>query len=236
MSHRRVTIRHAAKGPSKTAIAAAEGRTLYTSTRKVPDAPNPAGLLALRMSSNEKLGKRITKGWAKGMPLVTLTLEERATCPDACAHWLDCYGNNMRFADRIMHGPALEAALEADVARLAAKYPAGFMVRLHVLGDFYSLAYVALWARLMARHPALHVYGYTARTEGPMGAALAALGETCGRRWMVRQSGHAGTMGAVRLALHPSAVPCPEQTGKAPSCGACGFCWTGSKAVGFLDH
>ena len=54
----------------------------------------------LKPSTNKKLGKRVTKGRYAGFPMYTLTLEERATCPSACEHWADCYGNNMPFGHR----------------------------------------------------------------------------------------------------------------------------------------
>ena len=56
-------------------------------------------------------------------------------------------------------------AFEREVALLDIDHPNGFAVRLHNLGDFYSLQYVALWRRLLARHPALHVWGYSARHD-----------------------------------------------------------------------
>ena len=53
------------------------------------------------------------------------------------------------------------ATWSAKLRLLDIDHPNGFAVRLHNLGDFYSLQYVALWRRLLARHPALHVWGYT---------------------------------------------------------------------------
>lgn len=44
-------------------------------------------------ANNPKTGKRITKGLWAGMPIYTLTLEERASCPSYCHMWRDCYGN-----------------------------------------------------------------------------------------------------------------------------------------------
>jgi hypothetical protein len=85
-----------------------------------------------------------------GMPIYTLTLEERATCPTSCGHWRSCYGNSMHFAHRIDHrSPGFATLLAANVKRLGVEHPHGFVVRLHVLGDFYSVAYVDLWAALL---------------------------------------------------------------------------------------
>jgi hypothetical protein len=38
-------------------------------------------------------------------------------------------------------------------------------VRLHNLGDFYSVGYVELWRTLLERHAALHCFGFTARID-----------------------------------------------------------------------
>ena len=69
-------------------------------------------------------------------------------------------------------------------------HPNGFAVRLHNLGDFYSVEYVELWRRLLARHSALHVWGYTARwhSDDPIAAALASLVEREWDRFAVRFS------------------------------------------------
>jgi len=225
-----------AEAISKTEQAIVLGRTIYKQVLAQP-AKNKDGLFALRYSTNKKLGKKITKGWASGLPLFTLTLEERATCPTSCHHWADCYGNNMPFAKRFVAGPALEDALRKDVAKLAADLPNGFMVRLHVLGDFYSVEYVNLWTEFLQTYAALHVFGYTARHDCAIGQAVQANGQKFWRRWMVRQSGLPVEMGAVKAEENiPNAVVCPEQTGRVKNCGGCGLCWTMRKPVAFLTH
>ena len=123
-----------------------------------------------------KLGAVVTKGAWRGMPIYSLTLEERATCPRDCANWLSCYGNGMHLAWRNRHGPELEAGLERELAALQAKYPDGFVCRLHVLGDFYSPEYVRKWGDWLERFPALRVFGYTAwRAESEIGTEIARL-------------------------------------------------------------
>lgn len=116
--------------------------------------------------NNRKIGRIVTRGRWRGFPIFILTLPERSTCPSACSNWKTCYGNAMPFARRHEAGPELEARINVEVARLAKKYPKGFVVRLHVLGDFYSEHYVEVWRGLLAKHKALHVYGYTARAVG----------------------------------------------------------------------
>jgi hypothetical protein len=51
----------------------------------------------------------------------------------------------------------------ARIEAAAGAAPGGFMVRLHVLGDFYSTDYVQLLAVALTAFPALHVFGFTAR-------------------------------------------------------------------------
>ena len=122
--------------------------TMYPKSRRaVADCKS-----VLKQSNNKKLSKDklpvIKKGKFKGYVIYTLTLEERATCPRYCYHWDNCYGNNMMFGHRIQHGPELEAALQKEVAELCATYR-GVIIRLHVLGDFYSVDYVNLWQSLL---------------------------------------------------------------------------------------
>ena len=57
-------------------------------------------------------------------------------------------GNRMNFADRVQADADLFWRLQREVQLLAAEHPDGFAVRLHILGDFFSVEYVQLWARL----------------------------------------------------------------------------------------
>jgi len=214
-----------------------EGTTLYRKSVRAPE-----GETVLKRSSNQKLGRRITRGRWRGMPIYTLTLQERATCPRDCPHWQDCYGNNMPFAHRFNAESGLEGELGVELAILADKHPRGFAVRLHVLGDFYSVAYVAKWGDWLTRYPMLHVWGYSARHPGmdPIGNALQSVKDGAhGSRFRIRWSGGA------RRQLEETADPaewdtrgflCPEQTEKLPSCGACALCWESSQPVRFMAH
>lgn len=216
--------------------------TRYPASRR--PVPHKARLRLLkRAGANKKLGgPLITKGRYRGQTLYSLTLEERATCPSSCANWDCCYGDNMPFAHRYPAGPELEAALDLELEALAARGP--FTVRLHVLGDFYSVAYVERWADWTGRHPELHVFGYTHWPRGtPIGDAV--------ERWasqypdrvsLLRSDGtdvrdtlpRAMTVGRVAQAA-PGTVLCPEQTHGVP-CSACGLCMSGRTAVSFRNH
>jgi len=173
---------------------------------------------------NQKLGGLVTKGRWNGLPIFSLTLEERYTCPQTCQHWHTCYGNNMNWAKRYRAGPDLEAAIARDLDSLSKRFPAGFVVRLHILGDFYDLRYANLWAAWAAHYPTMKVFGYTAHTpDSPIGRVMAE------HFPHIRFSGvdtRTGTDGLV----------CPEQTGKTESCGTCGLCWSTSKVITFKEH
>ena len=135
--------------------ALSECRTIHTKyVRPVGDAP-----VLKSVADNSKIGKGlavILKGKWRGMPMFSLTLQERATCPPTCDRWSTCYGNGMMFAHRFEHGPALEGKIRTELQVLAAMYPHGFVVRLHVLGDFYSLNYAILWGEMLQLYPNLH--------------------------------------------------------------------------------
>jgi hypothetical protein len=230
----------AATMPPVTHAALTEKRTLYPSTVVPVD-----GLLNVLVSGKNhwKIGDRIAKGKWLGFPIYTLTLEERATCPVSCAHWRSCYGNHMNWAKRVAHGPAFEDRLEHELAILQYRHPGGFAVRLHVLGDFYSVGYVEKWSRWLDSFPALHVFGFSARWSAgdEIGGALIALVERRWDRFAIRFSNAPVDECSTVSIEHPfqkpdDAVVCPQQTGDTASCGSCGLCWNSRKRVAFLRH
>jgi hypothetical protein len=239
---------------TKTQVAVMSGRTLFQSTLKDTsvDALGKSERV-IKESTNIKLGKRVTKGKLKGFKIFTVTLEERKTCPSSCAHWKDCYGNNMPFATRYTVNADLESRMECELADLQKKNPKGFLVRLHILGDFYSVDYVNKWKAWLEQFPALHVYGYTANQpdaidtkEQSIGQAVLGLHEANPVRFAVRFSGNftrdsmtalsGDDTRAVDMVDQGKAFICPVQTDKTASCGTCGLCWTATKPVIFLTH
>ncbi len=191
--------------------------------------------------NNAKIGKVVTKGKWAGMPIYTLTLEERKTC-GPCGHKLDCYGNKMLFAARQVHGPSLEAALAENLEGLSVDHPKGFVVRLHVLGDFYSVEYVAFWRKMLDTFPAIRVYGYTARRRGtPIGDALDMLFATHVDRFAMRWSDapwpRDATVSVDSAQDAPNgSIVCPAQTEKTACCATCGLCWDTRKNIAFISH
>jgi len=198
-------------------------------------------------------GRKLTRhvvrvGDYAGFPLYSLTLPERTTCPRTCGNWTTCYGRSMPFAHRYNPGPGLVQALADDVATLSGRYPPGFVVRLHVLGDFYSCEYVDTWRTLLARFRPLHVFGYTHRKPGdPIGDRVADVVQAYPDRFRVLRSDPdpaagpdplpgAHTLQAGATDPVPGSVVCPEQIGRTASCLTCGLCMNGRTSVSFLLH
>lgn len=227
-----------------------EGRPLFPSS--VVNAAE-AGRLLVSGHNNPKLGKTVEKGPLKGFPIYHLTLPERTTCPASCYLYDACFGNAMPFARRHAPGPELEQRLLRDVAAVAMRHPTGFLVRLHALGDFYSVGYVRTWGRLMARHPMLHVFGYSAcqpdaedAEEQAIGAEVAYLRLLYGTRFYIRWShAEARTGGATTINYTPrtarvaEGIVCPAQREATMCCATCGLCWnpeTYFDTIVFIRH
>jgi hypothetical protein len=230
--------------------AVVEGRTKYPKTVRKP---GQAGQWALKEgANNSKIGGLILKGPWKGFPVYTLTLEERATCPPSCHLWNACYGNNIHRSDRIKHGLTLEWRLVREVVMLAIRHPAGFVLRLHVTGDFYSTAYVELWRTLLERHRNLHIYGYSARHDkgDPIAVALRTLRRDRPDRFRMRLSFPSQNPKIATIAVWRSnqrrddPIICPQQQSKfdskdesrSESCGTCSLCWDSERPIAFLPH
>jgi hypothetical protein len=212
------------------------GRTIFSS--RVFD-PDEVKRVLKDGHQSRKIGKTVAKGPRRGWPIFTLTLEERATCPRTCEAWAFCYGNNMQAAERIVAGPGLEKGLWAELLALQFAHPGGFMVRLHVLGDFYSEDYVSFWTRALKAFPALHVFGFTARLPGtPIGDALWQVAANQWDRFAVRFSGMRGEVMASQLMPDddPMAIPCPAQTEATDCCATCGLCWHTDRSIAFAKH
>lgn len=217
------------------------GRSLFH--RKGITEPAP-GLL-VSGHSNVKIGRDVRKGHFRGYHIFTLSLEERATCPSSCAHWSDCYGNNMPWAKRVDHRDhkALCKALATDVGRLlAVRGRVGIMIRLHALGDFYSVEYVQFWRTMLALHSRLAIWGYTARNiNSDIGREIEITKAIYPERFRIRWS-DAGlatdcTVSILRAEQCPiDSFVCPEQTDTTVLCATCAACWSGDKNVAFIAH
>ena len=251
---------------SKTELAIMNATTVFSKT--VKDINNGLGKTEnlIKKSTNVKLGKKVTKGIYKGYPIFTLTLEERKTCPRSCKHWNNCYGNNIPFATRYNVNPQFEERLEQELTALNKKYPNGFLVRLHILGDFYSVSYVAKWCKWLSMFKGLTIYGYTANQpnaiddkERNIAQAIQTIRDNSKGRFSIRFSGNydqtftANSYDETQAQAQvkdKKAFICPTQVTKenptrlakkdettiVSDCGACGLCWTSNKTVVFLTH
>jgi hypothetical protein len=212
--------------------------TIYKKSIK----PARADLLK-KGSSNAKLGYVVTsKKWG-GKRLYSLTLVERETCPTTCHHWEDCYGNNMPFAHRF-NKEDIETHLENDIEALLKKHKNGIVIRLHVLGDFFSTDYVEFWQEMLLKHPKLSLFGYTGRLKNQtIGKAIWLLNNRFADRCSIRYSqnksfdrGDSTSIYAAEESFSGASFNCPEQVGKVKDCASCGLCWTTTKTVRFTTH
>lgn len=194
-------------------------------------------------AQNYKLGRTVTKGPHKGLPLRYVTLEEGRTCPTECALRARCYGGNMPLAKRIRWrgnetGKTIAAAIRQSK-------PA--MIRLHTLGDFPTGAYVAEVYKAVIDSGSA-AFGYTHHApESEIGRGIRALARIRWDRFAIRTSYLHGTRAPIaersaviverpEQAAKHNAVLCPEQQGQVESCGRCGFCWHSQRPVAFVLH
>jgi ParB-like nuclease domain len=234
------TIKHI--GRDHPAIKAA--RTIFPSTVV---SPAKSERLLISGANSVKLGKRVMKGPWEGFPIFQLSLEERATCSPDCHVYLECYGNAMPFARRHRNDSTLMPALWTELTLLQRDNPRGFVVRLHVLGDFFSPEYVTAWKRFLNEFPALHVFGYTAWPRSSViGSAIGKLADSNWDRFAIRfSSAQPGPQGATTIWRKPegSVVSegqvCPAQTDATACCASCGLCWSPAardKTIVFIGH
>lgn len=214
-----------------------KNRTVYAKSVKPPTTT-----MLKRGKNNAKLGDVVLKKKWYGMRIYSLTLEERVSCPIDCAQWNNCYGNNMPFAHRYDHThPDFYKMLGAHISELSAKHPEGFVVRLHVLGDFFDLTYVLFWRLLMNLHRNLHVFGYTHQSYlSEIGKQIMHMNTSWPDRFAVRYSDQFIPYSAWTTDdstfVPEKGIVCPEQLGKTDSCATCAYCWTSTDPVYFLEH
>lgn len=228
-----------------------ENRTLFPSTVVTVDEAFTDRLL-VSGKNNRKLGERILKGKFQGYSLYGLSLEERATCPVDCDARGICYGNGMQMArrHRIAEFGFFADLLEDEIREILTDAD-GLMVRLHVLGDFSSVEYVAMWADLLEMHERLACYGYTHRRMKGLGGdeigeAIFALKGRFPDRFRIRWSSDKrmpdGTTIIARMPEGPrvkEGIVCPAQTDATACCASCGLCWdmkTQFDTIVFVKH
>ena len=220
-------------------------KNLRPPTTRYRKGVKPASLNMLkRGKQNKKLGDKIkVKTW-KGMTMYSLSLEERATCPTDCQQWDNCYGDNMPFAHRFDHTDSnFIPQLEQQLSELNHKHQEGFVVRLHVLGDFYSGTYIVQWQLWLNQFENLRVFGYTHHTyNSQLGSMINTVNKIHPTQFRVRFSDDWSTEFSAHviqsrdLEYVEHGVICPEQLGKTDSCASCGYCWASDNPVVFIEH
>jgi hypothetical protein len=221
--------------------------TAYPSRTKYPKGVKPPSINMLKPGTNNaKLGGYITAKKWQGMAMYSLTLQERATCPTSCEQWNNCYGNNMPFAHRFDHtAPDFYTLLEEQLAKLNKKRAGeGFVIRLHVLGDFFSDDYVDFWGEMVLKYPELNAFGYTHHDpQYAVGYMVDRLNILHPDRWQIRFSDDKNVLMSAHvvnknyLPVKGQEVICPEQQGKTKSCATCGLCWSAPNLkIMFVEH
>ena len=213
-------------------------------TRYLKGVKPPSLNMLKRGKQNAKLGNKVTVKMWKGMIMYSLSLEERATCPSDCQQWDYCYGDNMPFAHRFDHNDHnFIGYLEMQLQELNDKHPDGFVVRLHVLGDFYDGKYIVQWQLWLHQFENLRVFGYTHHTaDSQLGNMINNVNRIHPDRFRVRFSDddstpfNASVVQTTAEALARPGIVCPEQSKFTDSCATCGYCWTSENPVIFYEH
>ena len=122
------------------------------------------------------------------------------------------------------------------------------VLRIHESGDFFSVGYIRMWARVIASFPEVQFYAYTRswrvetfRNELQQAAELSNFhlwGSTDSETgpapggWRDAYMMPKGTQRAERYAT------CPEQTGTQPDCSTCTLCWVAKPEarLAFIKH
>ena len=141
----------------------------------------------------------------------------------------------MPFATRYLVDVWLLHRIWKELTILQKKNPHGFAIRLHILGDFFSVEYVEFWRKALNAFPALHIWGYTGRIDkdDPVHVALSSLRRD-ESRFRIRWSGDVSSPKSAlsydnvevrRMVEEKNAFLCPEQQGKTESCATCCGCW-----------
>lgn len=211
---------------------------------------------------NPKLGGDIERRGTA--PSRVVYLEEYGTCSDQCRFKRDgnCWGENSK-ADRFIVTEMFWTKVEHEIVILSLLHSRWFL-RLHGLGDFFSVEYVERWIALATKYEQMWVWGFTGRRrDSNIGHAIQSAMDRFGPRWrtlwseQVAQRGTTRcfelheltrTSGEIDLIQHHEGIAyplCPEQIdqfllhkseGEIRRCSDCRRCILTDCNVGFLYH
>ena len=209
----------------------------------------PTGVSAVEVSQNSKTGK------------VSATYVAQQSCPSKCPFkGSGCYaesnmvGMQTRRLNRARQSAAKIARAEAKgIRELTGRFP----LRLHVVGDCKTEDAAKVVSAAADEHRAkfgnpvwtyTHAWREVARASWGQVSVLA----SCETVQQTREAMQKGYAAAVVVAEHKQTVawkdqdvtviPCPEQTGKSPSCESCKLCWNagrlraGKMVIAFAAH
>lgn len=209
--------------------------------------PKPNELVLKSGEHNRKIGSHVETNKWYGFPIFTLTLPERTTCPKTCPLLKSCYANGMSQSTNIRYqpGPELTEALYRQLTILSAdpKSRNGFVVRLHVLGDFPDQEYLNQWIAWLEEFPALNIFGFTSwQSDTELGAAIHNYSKANWDRFAIRTSDQTGEYGSTVLSnddaeqFDGDGIVCAAERKVQKCCGNCGYCWSTTKPVAFINH
>ena len=109
------------------------------------------------------------------------------------------------------------------------------LIRLHILGDFFSVKYVKFWRKMLKTFNNIALYGYTANNIKSIYSESRAIAkeiiklnenEHCHIRFSndLTNKFSANSYDIVKPVKGVSIV-CPVQEDKTANCGTCGLCW-----------
>ncbi len=219
--------------------AALEGRSIHQAMVRTAV---PGERVLKSGEHSRKLGSHFSKRPWIDMPIFSMTLEERRTCPRSCAVWNECYGNAMHRAVRWRVGDPLYVKLLLELEQLSISFPRGFAVRLHTLGDFPDRQYLEFWLRALKRHEELHIFGFTAHLRDSDIGSMIEAESFKWNRFRIRFSGAKGDRSTL-VADAPSrgrnsdGITCPADMDHPDiSCGSCALCMTTTAPIVFGRH
>jgi hypothetical protein len=217
-----------------------EQRTLFPNTVR---SANPDELVLKSGVHSTKLGDRITKGVWKGAPILSLTLQERKTCPATCQQLPICMGNGMHRAHRWNVDFQLYERLLIELEHLSYEHRT-YALRLHQLGDFPDRAYVEFWLVALRAHAGLRIFGFTHWERDSEVGSLIEAESAKWDRFRIRFSDHhrgprtahvipdRGEQGKHRLG-----IICPaDHTRPDRTCGNCALCVNSTVPIVFKAH
>ena len=133
-------------------------------TRYLKGVKPPSLNMLKRGKQNKKLGDKVSVKMWKGMTMYSLSLEERATCPLTVRNGTTATVTTCRSLIALITTTHNFIGIREQLSELNDKHPEGFVVRLHVLGDFYDGKYIVQWQLWLHQFENLHVFGYTHHT------------------------------------------------------------------------